>query len=416
MNKLIMITNYFPYGSDTGEMYLRNEIFTTCHMFDQVIVFACDAEAGDVVFSDNLPKNVQFFPLGACYSKLTCLLPNNYLKEDPEILKEREDNSLIKNAFLNYLLNKTEYRINKINGLGILKKNNDDRVVIYSYRLFDLAMIGIYIKENYYNNAIVVSRAHRYDLYEDRNKLRYLPCRKYLISHLDMIYPCSLDGERYLKSRYESYEQKVQCSYLGTNDYGISIKEKDDKFQIISCSNVIPVKRVEKIAEVVYELSKKVGIKWTHIGTGSELDGIKKKYNKEISAGIMLFCGKLEHDQVIKLYKQNYYDLFINLSDSEGIPQAIMEAMSFGIPTVATNVGGNSEIVRNDYSGYIVNEKESVQSIVNIIENHINKDIDSVNAMRRNSRSRWEDFFDAEKNAKRFVEDISDINILRVQK
>ena len=41
-------------------------------------------------------------------------------------------------------------------------------------------------------------------------------------------------------------------------------------------------------------------------------------------------------------------DYFINLSDSEGIPVSIMEAMSVGIPIIARDVGGNREIVTNN--------------------------------------------------------------------
>lgn len=41
------------------------------------------------------------------------------------------------------------------------------------------------------------------------------------------------------------------------------------------------------------------------------------------------------------------------MSLSEGIPVSIMEAISFGIPIIATNVGGNAEIV-NDETGVLI--------------------------------------------------------------
>lgn len=49
----------------------------------------------------------------------------------------------------------------------------------------------------------------------------------------------------------------------------------------------------------------------------------------------------------------NDFDLFVNMSLSEGIPVSIMEAISFGIPIIATNVGGNAEIV-NDETGVLI--------------------------------------------------------------
>ena len=47
-------------------------------------------------------------------------------------------------------------------------------------------------------------------------------------------------------------------------------------------------------------------------------------------------------------------DLLMLSSDYEGLPMVILEAMSFGKPVVASNVGGISEIVRNDINGYAI--------------------------------------------------------------
>lgn len=47
-------------------------------------------------------------------------------------------------------------------------------------------------------------------------------------------------------------------------------------------------------------------------------------------------------------------DLLMLSSDYEGLPMVILEAMCFGKPVVASNVGGISEIVRNDINGYAI--------------------------------------------------------------
>ena len=47
-------------------------------------------------------------------------------------------------------------------------------------------------------------------------------------------------------------------------------------------------------------------------------------------------------------------DLLAVDSNYEGLPMVIIEAMSFGKPVVASNVGGISEIVRNGTNGYVV--------------------------------------------------------------
>jgi len=43
----------------------------------------------------------------------------------------------------------------------------------------------------------------------------------------------------------------------------------------------------------------------------------------------------------------------MNLSETEGIPVSIMEAQSAGVPILATNLGGTSEIVNNE-NGFLV--------------------------------------------------------------
>ena len=62
-------------------------------------------------------------------------------------------------------------------------------------------------------------------------------------------------------------------------------------------------------------------------------------------------------------------DLLMLPSNYEGLPMVILEAMSFGKPVVASNVGGISEIVRNEVNGYALENNaqlfaEKIQSIL----------------------------------------------------
>ena len=69
------------------------------------------------------------------------------------------------------------------------------------------------------------------------------------------------------------------------------------------------------------------------------------------------FCGVCE--DVAELY--NAADAFVMSSEIEGMPMALLEAASMGLPAVVTDVGGNAEIVKNEISGFLVPPKNPAE-------------------------------------------------------
>ena len=75
------------------------------------------------------------------------------------------------------------------------------------------------------------------------------------------------------------------------------------------------------------------------------LNNIQEKYRAYFT-----FHGEVDDPHSI----YQILDLYVSTSLSEGTPNTIMEAMAFGLPVVATNVGGVSEIVHNGDTGFLV--------------------------------------------------------------
>ncbi len=415
MKKLLLISNYFPYGNDTGEIYLRSEIEYLSKKYEKIVIISCDAHKNDKL-SIELPNNVETIKLQNKSKKIIKIgyffetLKKFLSKKKADYYEEyKRQNRFLNKMFLMYFIAKSEDRLKKIKSELNIDFRHDDEWIIYSYRLFDLAYIAIKIKDlikNKISSVKVISRAHGYDLYEEINKFGYLPMRTYLLQNLDRIYPCSKYGQEYLKNKYKVNTDKIICMYLGSNDYGVCITNKTHNWiEIVSCSNVLPVKQIDKIANVVREISKYEKIHWTHIGSGKLLDSIKNTNKDLIDNQTISFIGALNHDSVIDFYKNHYFDLFINLSKSEGLPQAIMEATSFGIPVVATNVGGNSEIV-NCENGILVEPDESNEKIATEII-HFYKNINSNSDKKRKEvRKEWEKTFYSTNNIKHFIKEL----------
>ena len=170
------------------------------------------------------------------------------------------------------------------------------------------------------------------------------------------------------------------------------IGKDDGEFHIVSCSNLVPLKRVDLIIKVIKSIvDRGYSIQYTCIGDGPEQGRLKEMINNYNLNRFVHFCGRLHNTEVIEIYRKKHFDLFINLSTSEGLPVSIMEACSFGIPILATNVGGTSEIVE-DKNGILVNKDESVESVSSKIQELIN-DKALQQSKRKEARLKWASMF-----------------------
>lgn len=250
-----------------------------------------------------------------------------------------------------------------------------------------------------------VSRFHGDgDLWLDGGKSEgYMPCRSKLLDSIDLAISISNKGALFLKQRYNT--NNVITSHLGTIDKGIGKKSSDGIIRVLSCSTVYPLKRVDLILESVKELAK-IGnsVIWTHIGGGPDFDKLSSLVNSQKTSNLSVnLLGEVPLRDVYEYYKVNAVDVFLNLSTNEGIPVSMMEALSFNIPTVATNVGGNSEVV-TEKSGKLVSANPEPHEVANSI-------IEVINDNKLSPRVFWEDNFNAEKNYSTFADILYNINI-----
>ena len=88
---------------------------------------------------------------------------------------------------------------------------------------------------------------------------------------------------------------------------------------------------------------------------GGELEKDLKDYTKDLNLQEkVLFKGDMSN--VEKILKE--FDIYAMSSVTEGYSISLLEACAVGLPIVATDVGGNSEIVRNCFNGFIVPAKD----------------------------------------------------------
>lgn len=289
---------------------------------------------------------------------------------------------------------------------GIVNNNSDNIGVIYAYRFEYQPYLGILLNKRLmkYKN---VARAHRIDLYETESKLSYLPLREYILEHLDKVYLIAEDGKKYLSTKFPKYKVKMGVSKLGTINHSVQkIVYPIKQFTVISCSTVYPVKRVNLIAEALSCIRDK-NIRWIHYGEGPKLEQLRDFCNKNLSNNID-WCleGYVDNKKLLEKYENEQFHIFINVSTSEGIPVSIMEALSFGVICIATNVGGTSEIVEDDYNGLLLDKDFTVEQLVNAISYFYDMNEYDYQKYRDQSRESWDKNYNADKNYTNFVHDL----------
>jgi glycosyltransferase involved in cell wall biosynthesis len=272
--------------------------------------------------------------------------------------------------------------------------------------------MGIGLAKHNYPELKLVSRAHGYDLYEERYTPPYWPGRKYAMATVDLLLADSEAGTEYLKKKYPYHDSKIRTARLGVTDPGfVNVSSSDGVFRICSCSIISPVKRVDLLLDGIACAARQNPdrkIEWHHFGNGATRENLQARADQEFPVNARAyFPGYSTHQSLMDFYRNNPIDMFFNVSASEGTPVSIMEVISCGIPVTATSVGGNREIV-NDRNGILLSPNPSPQEIADTIF-YSQENPETIAYKRVGSRALWSENYNAEKNLTAFIHWIRNI-------
>jgi glycosyltransferase involved in cell wall biosynthesis len=147
---------------------------------------------------------------------------------------------------------------------------------------------------------------------------------------------------------------------------GVIITENentDKKYDLVSVSRLVNWKNIDKIIRASAKTNSKLAI----VGSGPEEVSLKK-LAKELNAPVE-FLGQLEEKDVKKVLAKS--KIFALLSDYEGLSFALLQAMASEIPSLVSDVKGNSDVIRNEVEGLVVNIDNQTE-IENAIEQLLN--------------------------------------------
>jgi sugar transferase (PEP-CTERM/EpsH1 system associated) len=136
---------------------------------------------------------------------------------------------------------------------------------------------------------------------------------------------------------------------------------------VIGCiARLDRVKNIQLLIKAVADLKCKL-VRLLIVGDGPEMDNLKKLSEDQKITNQIVFSGR--RNDIPELLQ--IMDIYVQPSFFEGISLTILEAMACGLPVVATQVGGNPEIITDKYDGILIesdNTDELIQALTLLIK------------------------------------------------
>ena len=395
---LIIFTDHFPYGN--SESFLSDELQFLSEAFKNILIVPIDTSGGSP--KRYVPKNITIHPPPFKNLKSKSLLIYKGLFNLSPVFpffKEGISHKVWKSGviFRNWATSIFLMRSLAAYFRSLLHRQSiGQEALLYFYWGLRWSQVIPFLPARF--NRIFI-RMHGSDLYEELNN-NYIPFRHEQIKRAKGVFLISRMAIKYFLSKYPFMADKTYFSPLGSHDQGLNPNQhKISGFHIVSCSNMVPVKRIHLLAESLNFIKNQ--IVWTHFGTGSERELIQDIINKAGNNFRAELKGWVSHAELMHYYATTHIDLFLNTSSSEGVPVSVMEALSFGIPVIATDVGGTSEILDSS-CGKLIPVNISAKLLADEIDSFLSKpDLENY---RINARYSWEKTSNCSKFYPEFVE------------
>ncbi len=226
------------------------------------------------------------------------------------------------------------------------------------------SILALLIKKHLNNRPKFSFTFHAYDIYFKNkwfNKLIENCYKSFSISEYNM---------NYVKSEYSS-SNKIELVRLGVfrekNFQPKDYTSNDKETLMIGLMSWFEMKKgIDYLLEALHNLNLKGirNIKLKLAGDGPLKEEYLQFINEKRLNEVVDYIGPLDGKEKINFYKE--IDAFVLPSiilenDKDGIPVVLMEAISYALPIISTNISGIPEICINKYNGLLIEERDVKQ-------------------------------------------------------
>lgn len=150
-------------------------------------------------------------------------------------------------------------------------------------------------------------------------------------------------------------------------------RSPNPKVRILFIGRLIPRKGFQRVISALPAVKQKTNAPFEVevVGTGAHREKLDETAQQLKVSDLIRYVGTVPYDELEKSYQ--YADIFVLTSLSEGMPSVILEAMGCGLPVIASNVGGNNELIEEGENGYLV-EGDDIDKLADNLAQLINSE------------------------------------------
>ena len=245
--------------------------------------------------------------------------------------------------------------------------------IIHSHWIVPSGLVGAVVAFLWGKPLIITSHVLDANLFE---KIRFAkPLLSVILGSADLI----TTNSRYTKKMIESrvgLSSPCRVIPMGVNLHCTHPEKKGSGGNnILFVGRLIEWKGIDTLIRSMIPVRKAIpGSRLTIVGEGSCRDSLERLVQDLRLADVVRFCGKVSDEDLKKIYESA--DVFVLPSRSyqglvmEGLGVVLLEAMSYGIPVIGSDIGGIPDIIDNGKNGYLFpgNDEDSLAGrIINIL-------------------------------------------------
>ena len=200
------------------------------------------------------------------------------------------------------------------------------------------------------------------------NMAQLVNCSKFCVT-------ISKFNKKYLLSQWQSIEpEKVQVLHCGidTDKFLPTVKShvNYEPIKLLTVARLVKLKNIPLLISICENLCKQ-GLEYTCkiVGDGPERTDLEEQIRKLGLEKQITLKGVISQENLVSIYQNA--DIYLLTSISEGIPVTVMEAFASGLPVIAPNITGMSELVIDGQNGFLFpegNPDRAVDAIIRVAE------------------------------------------------